>query len=134
PARRRAGPAAGRARGASAPPSGSLLVPRPARPAGGPCSAEGGLSHIATPPSPTYTAPMMPADRRMPAPGEPADQPARPAIVPVRDRAVVMTSIVLMLIAAVAWIDVIRSSLGAPDMMMTLFMPATIGDALAFVA
>jgi len=51
----------------------------------------------------------------------------------VRDRATVATSIVLLLIAAVAWIDVIRSSLGAPDMMMTMFMPVTISDGLAFV-
>ena len=51
-----------------------------------------------------------------------------------RDRATVVTSIILLLIATVAWIDVIRSSLGAPDMMMTMFMPLTMSDGLAFVA
>src|SRR5262245_44545278 len=50
------------------------------------------------------------------------------------DRVVVATSIVLLLIAAVAWVDVIRTSLGAPDMMMTMFMPVTMADGLAFVA
>ena len=54
--------------------------------------------------------------------------------MPVRDRAVVGTSIRLFLIAGVAWVDVIRSSLGPPDMMMTMFMPMTISDGLAFVA
>ena len=54
--------------------------------------------------------------------------------MPVRDRAVVGTSISLLLIAGVAWVDVIRSSLGPPDMMMTMFMPMTISDGLAFVA
>ena len=38
------------------------------------------------------------------------------------------------MIAAVAWIDVVRSSLGPPDMMMTMFMPLTVPDGLAFVA
>jgi predicted metal-binding membrane protein len=37
-------------------------------------------------------------------------------------------------IAAVAWVDVVRSSLGAPDMMMTMFMPMTLSDGAAFVA
>ena len=40
----------------------------------------------------------------------------------VRDRATVVTSVILLLIAAVAWVDVVRSSLGDPDMMMTMFM------------
>jgi predicted metal-binding membrane protein len=69
---------------------------------------------------------MGPADRQMSASREP--------LVPVRDRAVVGTSISLLLIAAAAWIDVIRSSLGAPDMMMSMFMPMTLSDGLAFVA
>ena len=69
---------------------------------------------------------MGPADRQMPASREP--------LAPVRDRAAVVTSIILLLIAAVAWADVIRSSLGAPDMMMTMFMPLTVSDGLAFVA
>jgi predicted metal-binding membrane protein len=59
---------------------------------------------------------------------------SRAPLAPVRDRAAVVTSIVLLLIAAVAWVDVVRSSLGAPDMMMTMFMPLTLSDALAFVA
>src|SRR5215831_4308963 len=69
---------------------------------------------------------MVPASDRAPA-------TLRGPLVFVRDRATVATSIVLLLIAAVAWIDVIRSSLGAPDMMMTMFMPVTISDGLAFV-
>jgi hypothetical protein len=46
----------------------------------------------------------------------------------------VVTSITLLLIPAAAWVDVIRSSLGVPDMVMTLFMPMTMADGLAFVA
>ena len=69
---------------------------------------------------------MASADRHMPASREP--------LAPVRDRAAVVTSISLLLIAAVAWADVLRSSLGAPDMMMTMFMPVTLSDGLAFVA
>jgi predicted metal-binding membrane protein len=69
---------------------------------------------------------MGSADRHMPASREP--------LAPVRDRAAVVTSISLLLIAVVAWVDVIRSSLGAPDMMMTMFMPVTMSDGLAFVA
>jgi predicted metal-binding membrane protein len=66
------------------------------------------------------------ADRQMPA--------SRDALTPARNRIGVVTSIILLLIAAVAWVDVIRSSLGAPDMMMTMFMPMTMADGLAFVA
>jgi len=54
--------------------------------------------------------------------------------VSFRDWTTIITSIVLLLVAAVAWADVIRSSLGAPDMMMTMFMPVTIPDGLAFLA
>ena len=61
-------------------------------------------------------------------------QASRELLAPVRNRAAVATSIVLLVIAAVAWADVIRSSLGAPDMMMTMFMPMTMSDGLAFVA
>ncbi len=61
----------------------------------------------------------------MPASGE--------RLVPVRARATVVTSVILLLIAAVAWVNVVRSSLGAPDMMMTMFMPMTVSDGLAFV-
>ena len=43
----------------------------------------------------------------------------------------VRPAIILLLIAALAWVDVIRSSLGAPDMMMTMFMPMTMADGLA---
>jgi len=69
---------------------------------------------------------MSPPDRPRPAFQEPH--------VLVPDRAARVTSILLLLIAAVAWIDVIRSSLGAPDMMMSMFMPVTLVDGLAFVA
>jgi predicted metal-binding membrane protein len=54
-------------------------------------------------------------------------------LTPASSRATIVTSIALLLIAAVAWVDVIRSSLGAPDMMMTMFMPLTVSDGLAFV-
>jgi predicted metal-binding membrane protein len=54
--------------------------------------------------------------------------------VPVRDRVTVLTSVVLLLIAAVAWGSVVRSSLQGDDMMMTMPMPATPADGLAFVA
>jgi predicted metal-binding membrane protein len=62
----------------------------------------------------------------MPAPHESLDA--------ARDRTAIVTSISLLLIAAVAWADVIRSSLWAPDMMMTMFMPLTVADGIAFVA
>lgn len=54
--------------------------------------------------------------------------------VPVRDRVTALTSVVLLLIAAVAWGSVVRSSLQGDDMMMTMPMPATPADGLAFVA
>jgi predicted metal-binding membrane protein len=59
------------------------------------------------------------------------ETPAAPA--PGRDRVTVVGSVVLIVIAAVAWLDVIRTSLGTPDMMMTMFMPLTVADAIAFV-
>ena len=70
---------------------------------------------------------MVPADRGMLS-------ARREVVAPLRDRATILTSIILLLITAVAWVDVIRSSLGPPDMMMTMFMPLTVPDALAFVA
>ena len=54
--------------------------------------------------------------------------------VPVRDRVTVLTSVVLLLIAAAAWVSVVWSSLQGDDMMMTMPMPATPADGLAFVA
>jgi predicted metal-binding membrane protein len=68
---------------------------------------------------------MVPARQQMSA--------SRATLTPLRDRTLVVTSVILLLIAALAWIDVIQSSLGTPDMMMTMFMPATVADALAFV-
>ncbi len=68
---------------------------------------------------------MGSADRQRPTFGELG--------VPIHDRVVLVASIVLILIAAVAWVEVIRSSLGTPDMMMTMFMPLTISDGFAFV-
>lgn len=53
--------------------------------------------------------------------------------VPVRDRVTVFSSAVLLLIAAVAWASVVRSSLRGDDMMMTMPMPVTVADGLAFV-
>src|SRR5262245_49337594 len=68
---------------------------------------------------------MVPAQQQMSA--------SRVTLPPLRGRTSVVTSIILLMIAAVAWVDVIRSSLGPPDMMMTMFMPATVADALTFV-
>jgi predicted metal-binding membrane protein len=53
--------------------------------------------------------------------------------VPVRDRVTVLTAIVLLLIAGAAWVSVVRSSLRGDDMMMTMPMPATVADGVAFV-
>ena len=53
--------------------------------------------------------------------------------VPVRDRITVLTSISLLLIAAAAWVLTVRSSLWGDDMMMTMPMPATVADGVAFV-
>src|SRR5262249_5600238 len=41
--------------------------------------------------------------------------------------------VVVLLIAACAWISVLVSAAGGPDMMMTMPMPATLADGLAFV-
>jgi len=57
---------------------------------------------------------------------------ANEELVPVRDRATVLTSVALLLIAAAAWVSVVRSS-RRDDMMMTMPMPATVADGLAFV-
>jgi predicted metal-binding membrane protein len=51
----------------------------------------------------------------------------------VRDRATVLTSVVLLVVAAAAWVSVVRSSLRGDEMMMTMPMPATITDGFAFV-
>lgn len=69
---------------------------------------------------------MIPADRQMAASGE------HPVVV--HERATVVTAVILLLIAAAAWVDIVRSSLGDPDMMMTMVMPMTVPGALAFVA
>src|SRR5262245_49491641 len=69
---------------------------------------------------------MDPADRQMPG--------FRDPVALVRDRTAVGTAIILLVIAAAAWVDVIWSSLRAPDMMMTMFMPMTMADGLTFVA
>ena len=50
-----------------------------------------------------------------------------------RDRITVLTSLSLLVIAGAAWLLVIRSSLRGDDMKMTMPMPATVGDGLAFV-
>jgi predicted metal-binding membrane protein len=54
-------------------------------------------------------------------------------LVAVRDRVTVLTSVVLLAIAAAAWVAVIRSSLRGDDMMMTMPMPVTAAGGLAFV-
>jgi predicted metal-binding membrane protein len=52
----------------------------------------------------------------------------------VRDRAAVITSVLLLAVAAAAWVSVVRASLrGNDDMMMTMPMPATVADGFAFV-
>jgi predicted metal-binding membrane protein len=53
--------------------------------------------------------------------------------VPVRDRVTVLTSVVVLAIAAAAWVSVVWSGLRGDDMMMTMPMPATVADGLAFV-
>jgi predicted metal-binding membrane protein len=68
---------------------------------------------------------MCPADRPMPA----SDQDT----VVVRDRVTAFTSAILLLIAAAAWISVVVSSVRGDDMMMTMPMPVTVADGLAFV-
>jgi len=52
--------------------------------------------------------------------------------VPVRDRVTVFTSVSLLVIAATAWVSVVRSGLQGDDMML-MPMPATVADGLAFV-
>jgi predicted metal-binding membrane protein len=69
---------------------------------------------------------LLPDDRSTPASGRTS--------IRARDRVTVLTSAVLLLIAAAAWVSVIASSAGGPDMMMTMPMPATFADGLAFVA
>jgi predicted metal-binding membrane protein len=59
--------------------------------------------------------------------------PSGGPLTPAWNRATIVTSLALLLFAAAAWVDVIRTSLGAPDMMMTMFMPLTVSDGLAFV-
>jgi predicted metal-binding membrane protein len=53
--------------------------------------------------------------------------------VEIKDRATVLTSVVLLVVAAAAWVSVIRASLRGDDMMMTMPMPLTAADGLAFV-
>jgi predicted metal-binding membrane protein len=55
-------------------------------------------------------------------------------LVAGRGRATVLTSLVLLVIAAAAWVSVVRASLRGDDMMMTMPMPVTAADGLAFVA
>ena len=51
-----------------------------------------------------------------------------------QERVTVLTSAVLLVVAAAAWVSVIRSTLrGEDDMMMTMPMPATVGQGFAFV-
>jgi predicted metal-binding membrane protein len=58
---------------------------------------------------------------------------SRDELVAGPDRVTVLTSVVLLVIAAVAWVSVVRSSLRGDDMMMTMPMPATAADGFAFV-
>jgi predicted metal-binding membrane protein len=53
--------------------------------------------------------------------------------VPVRDRVTVLASVALLLVAAAAWVSVLRSGLAGDDMMMTMPMPATVADGVTFV-
>jgi predicted metal-binding membrane protein len=52
--------------------------------------------------------------------------------VPVQDRVTILTSAVLLLIAVVAWVLVVLSSIHGEDMAMA--MPVTVSDVLVFVA
>src|SRR6185295_11753454 len=54
-------------------------------------------------------------------------------LVTVRDRVTILASIVLLVIAAAAWVSVVRSGLRGDDMMMTMPMPATVADGFDFV-
>ena len=49
------------------------------------------------------------------------------------DRATALTSILLLILAAAAWVSVLRSSLHGDDMMMTMPMPVTWADGITFV-
>lgn len=49
------------------------------------------------------------------------------------DRATVLTSALLLVLAAAAWVSVVRSSLQGDDMMMTMPMPGTWAGGTAFV-
>ena len=49
------------------------------------------------------------------------------------DRATILTSVSLLVVAAAAWVSVVWSSLQGEDMMMTMPMPATWADGIAFV-
>jgi len=49
------------------------------------------------------------------------------------DRVTILTSAVILGAAAAAWVAVVRSSLQGDDMMMTMPMPATWADGIAFV-
>jgi predicted metal-binding membrane protein len=53
--------------------------------------------------------------------------------VEIKDRATILTSVLLLVIAAAAWVSVVRASLRGDDMMMTMPMPLTAADGLAFV-
>ena len=51
----------------------------------------------------------------------------------MRDRATVLTSVLLLVVALAAWVSVVWSSLHGDDMMMTMPMPASWRDGIAFV-
>jgi predicted metal-binding membrane protein len=68
---------------------------------------------------------MRSAGQPTPAPG------SDPAVA--RDRVTIVTSSMLLVLAAVAWVSVVVSSLRGDDMMMTMAMPVTLADGVAFV-
>src|SRR5262249_29463337 len=64
--------------------------------------------------------------------GQPTPAP-RPDAPLARDRISIVTSTVLLVLAAVAWVSVVLSSLRGDDMMMTMAMPVTLAHGGAFV-
>jgi len=67
--------------------------------------------------------------------GTPRDSPPDPTAVTGRDRATVLTCVLLLAIAAASWVHVLVLPMGADDMAgMDMAMSPTVADGLAFVA
>jgi len=67
--------------------------------------------------------------------GTPRESPPDPTAVTGRDRATVLTCVLLLAIAAASWVHVLVLPMGADDMAgMDMAMSPTVADGLAFVA